>query len=81
MLLYILQHPVAADILLHAASYAVQAAMVTDHGTAKLGNVILKVHQVLGLLVGNHIVKVDILVTPLKVVDDSLIRQFLLNYE
>ena len=55
--------------------------MVTDDGTAKLGNVVLKVYQVFGLLVGNHIIKMDVLVTPLKVVDNPLVCQLLLHYK
>ena len=51
--------------------------MVTHHCPTEFGNVVLEVNQVLRLLVGSHIVEMDVLVTPLKVVDYPLVSQLL----
>ena len=53
--------------------------MVGHHRSAKLRNVVLEVHQVLALLVRDHIVEVNVLVAPLEVMNDALIRQLLLH--
>jgi hypothetical protein len=55
--------------------------MIAYHSSAKLGNVVLEVDQVLGLLVSHDIVEVNVLVAPFEVVDDALIRQLLLHYK
>ena len=63
------------------AGDAKQAAMIADNCPAELGNIVLEVDEVLALLVRRNIVKVDVLVTPLEVVDDALVRQLLLHDE
>ena len=55
--------------------------MVTNHSPAKLGNVVLKVNEVLRLLMSGHIVEMDVFVPPLEVVDDPLISQLLFHDE
>ena len=63
------------------AGDAKQAAMIADNCPAELGNIVLEVDEVLALLVRGNIVKVDVLITPLEVVDDALVRQLLLHDE
>ena len=55
--------------------------MFCDHGAAELGDVVVEVNQVFALLVGGHVVEVDVLVAPLEVVDDLLVGQLLLDDE
>ena len=55
--------------------------MIAHYCPAELGDVILKVDEVFALLVRNDIVKVNILVTPFEVVDDTLVRKLLLDDE
>lgn len=64
-----------------AASDAVQTPMVRDHCATELGDVVLEVHEVLALLVTDHVVEMDVLVTPLEVVDDSFVSKFLFDDE
>lgn len=81
MLFYIFEHPITADIILVTPRDAIQPTVVTYHSSAELGNVVFKVNQVLTLLVGDHIVKVDVFVSPLEVMDNSFISQFFLYDE
>ena len=81
MLLDILQHPITADILLHAASDTVQASMVRDYCPTELRNIVFEVYEVFALLVRNNIVKVDILVSPFEVMDDAFVCQLFLHDE
>ena len=55
--------------------------MITDYSPAELWNIVLKIYKVLGLLVSCDIIEMNILVTPFKVVDDTFICQFILDYE
>lgn len=55
--------------------------MVCDHCSAELGNTVHKVNQVLALLMSRYVIKMDVLVAPLEVVDHSLISQLLLQNE
>ena len=55
--------------------------MITDNGTAELWNVVLEINQILALLVRDHIVKMNIFVTPFKVVDYAFVSQLLLDYK
>jgi len=55
--------------------------MITHNSPAKLWNIVFKIDKVLGLLVSCHIVEMNILVAPFKVVDDALIRQLILDDE
>jgi len=55
--------------------------MVTHDGPAELGNIVFEINKVLGLLVGCHIVEMNVLVAPFEVVDDALICQLLLDDE
>ena len=55
--------------------------MITDNGTAELWNVVLEINQILALLVRNHIVKMNIFVTPFEVVDYAFVSQLLLDYK
>ena len=81
MLLHILEHPVAADILLHTPGDAVEPSVIADNGSAELGNVDLKVNEVLALFVGYDIVEVYIFVTPFKIMNNALVCQLFLHYE
>jgi hypothetical protein len=58
-----------------------QSSVVAHHRPAELGDVVIKVNQVFGLLVGLNIIKMNILVSPLEVMDYSLVREFLFYYE
>ena len=53
--------------------------MITNNGTTELWNVVLEINQILALLVRNHIVKMNIFVTPFEVVDDAFVSQLLLD--
>jgi len=53
--------------------------MIANNRSAKLGNIILKVDQVFGLFVRGNVVEMDIFVAPLKVMNNTLIRQLLLH--
>ena len=53
--------------------------MITNNGTAELWNIVLEINQILALLVRNHIVKMNIFVTPFEVVDDAFVSQLLLD--
>jgi len=55
--------------------------MVADHSSAEFWDVVLEIYQVLGLLVRCDIIEVNILVTPLEVMDDPLVCQLLLHNE
>jgi len=77
----VLEHPIAAHVVLVAACDTEQPSMVTHDGPAELGNIVFEINKVLGLLVGCHIVEMNILVAPFKVVDDALICQLLLDDE
>ena len=55
--------------------------MIADHSSAELGNVILKINEILRLLMSGDIIKVNILVAPLKVMNNPFIRKLLLNNE
>ena len=56
-----------------------KSAMIRNNRPAKLRNVIFEINQVFALLVCNHIVEMYVFVSPLEVVDDALVCQFLLN--
>ena len=81
VLLDVLEHPVAAHVVLVAACNAEQPSMVTHDGPAELWNIVFEINKVLGLLVGCHIVEMNVLVAPFEVVDDALICQLLLDNE
>ena len=81
VLLDVLEHPVAAHVVLVATGDAEEAPVVTHHRSAELGNVVFEVDEVLGLLVRCDVVEVDVLVAPFEVVDDALVCQLLLDDE
>ena len=64
-----------------AASYAVESTVVTHDSSTEFRNVVLEIDQVLALFVRDHIVEMDVLVTPFEVMYDALVRKFLLHYE
>jgi hypothetical protein len=53
--------------------------MVGDYCAAELGDITLEVNQIFGLLSGMNIIEVNVLVSPLKVMNDSFIREFFLE--
>jgi len=53
--------------------------MIANNRSAKLGNIILKVDQVFGLFVRGNVVEMDVFVAPLKVMNNTLIRQLLFH--
>ena len=55
--------------------------MIAHNRATKLWNIRLKVHEVLALLESDNIVKVNILISPFKVVDYPLIGKFLFDNE
>jgi hypothetical protein len=60
---------------------AEKSPVVSHYCAAELWDVALEVNKVLRLLSSVNIVEVDVLVTPLEVVDDSLVSQLLLQNE
>lgn len=55
--------------------------MVGNHCATELGDITLKVNEVFRLLSGMNIIEVNVLVSPLKVMNDSFIREFFLENE
>jgi hypothetical protein len=55
--------------------------MVGDHCAAELGDITLEVNEVFRLLSGVNIIEVNVLVSPLKVMNDPFIREFFLEDE
>jgi shikimate kinase len=55
--------------------------VVCDHCAAELGDITLEVNEVFRLLSRMHIIEVYVLVSPLKVMNDSFIREFFLEDE
>jgi hypothetical protein len=55
--------------------------MISDNCPAELRNIVVEVNQVFGLFVRLDIIEMDVFVAPFKVVDYSLICQFLFHYE
>ena len=53
--------------------------MIADHRSAEFGDVILKVDEILALLMGRHVIEVNVFVAPLEVVDYSFVGQLLLH--
>ena len=80
-LLDVLKHPRAAHVVEVAASDAKEASVIGDNGAAELGNVVVEVYEVLGLLVVDNIVEVNVLVASFEVVDDAPVCQLLLDDE
>lgn len=81
MLLDVLQHPITADIILVSSRDTEETAMFAYYCSAKLRNVILEINQVLRLLMCGHIIEMDILIAPLKIVDNALVGQLLFHNE
>ena len=81
MFFNVLKHPIAADVVLVPTCYAEKPTVVAHHRPAELRDVILEINKILGLLVGGHIVEMNIFVAPFKVVDDSFIGKLLFDYE
>lgn len=55
--------------------------MVRDYSSAEFGNIIIEVNQIFRLLVRLDIVEVNVLVSPFKVMNDSLVSELLLHNE
>ena len=55
--------------------------MVCDYCAAEFGDITLEVNEVFRLLSGMNIIEVNVLVSPLKVMNDSFIREFFLENE
>ena len=64
-----------------SSSYAEEASVVSDNRSTEFGDTVAKVHQIFTLFVRSDIIKVDILVSPFKVMDDAFIRQLFLHDE
>ena len=79
MFLNVLKHPVAAYIVLMSSCNTKQSSMITNHRPTKFRNVIFKINKILALLVCRHIIKVYVLVAPLKIMDYSFVCQFFLH--
>ena len=79
MFFNILEHPIAANVLLHPASNAIKTSMVRHDCTTELRNVVFEINQVFALFVRYNIVEMNILVSPLEVMDDTLVREFFLD--
>ncbi len=77
----ILQHPIAAHVVLVPPRDAEELSVVRDDRPTELRDVVVEVDQILALLVRRHVVKVDVLVAPLKVMDDPLVSELLLEDE
>jgi len=81
VLLDIFKHPVTAHVVLVSTGDAKKTTMVTYYSTAELGNVVFEIHKIFRLLMSSDIIKMNVFVTPFKIVDDSLISQFFLHDE
>lgn len=55
--------------------------MVRHYCPAELGDIVIEVNQILGLLVSLNIVEVNVLVAPFKIMNYSFVSQLLLDYE
>lgn len=55
--------------------------MICNYCPAEFGDIVIEIYQIFRLLARLHIVEMNVLVTPLEVVNDSLICQLLLYYE
>ena len=55
--------------------------MVCNHCATELGDITLEVNQIFGLLSCVNIIEVNVFVSPLKVMNDSFIREFFLQNE
>ena len=55
--------------------------MITYYRSTKLGNIVLKVNKIFRLLVCSHIIKMNVFVAPLKVMNNPLIGKLLLYNE
>jgi hypothetical protein len=58
---------------------AKETSVICDHCAAEFRNVTLEVNQIFGLLSCMNIIKVNVFVSPLEVVDNAFICQLLLQ--
>jgi len=63
------------------ASNAEQSSMICNHCTTELGYIALEVNQIFGLLSSVNIIEVDVLVSPLEVMNYSFVSEFFLEDE
>jgi len=64
-----------------STSNAEQSSMITNDSPAELRDVILEVNQKFRLFMRDNIIEMDVLVTPLKVMNDTFVCQLLLHDE
>jgi hypothetical protein len=64
-----------------STSYAEKSSVITNYSSTKFRNIVFKVNQILRLLMRGNIVEVNILIAPLKVMNNPLICQLFFDYE
>ena len=77
VLFHVLKHPVTTNIVLMSTSNTKEPPMIAYNSPAELWNVILEINQIFRLLVSSNVVKVDVLVSPFEVVNNSFISELL----
>ena len=55
--------------------------MICNHCATELGNVTLEVNQIFGLLSSMNVIEVDVLISPLKVMNNPFVSEFFLKDE
>lgn len=58
-----------------------QSSMICDNGSTEFRDVVREVNQVFRLFSGMNIIEMNVFVTPLEVMNDSFICEFLLKDE
>ena len=81
VLFHVLKHPVATNIILVSTSDTEESSMIAYNSPAELWDVVLEINQIFRLLVSGNIVKMDVLVSPLEVVNNSFISELLFDDE
>lgn len=79
LLFNILKHPIAAHIVLMSSRNTKQSTMVCYDSSTEFRDVFVKIHQKFWLLSINNIIKMNVFVTPFKIMDDSSVCKFLFH--
>ncbi len=81
LLFNILKHPIATHIVLMSSCNTKQSTMVCYDCSAEFRDVLVEIHQKFWLLSIHNIIKMDVLVSPFKVMDYSSVCKFLFHDE
>jgi len=77
----VLEHPIAAHIVLMSSRNAKQSSVISDNSSAKFRNVLVEIHQKFWLLSIYYIIEMNVFIAPFKVMNDSSIGKFLFHDE